>query len=270
MIEALRTRGIRVVDKIIISHSDSDHLSGVLSILADKDIVVRELYLNADAEKQTKAWRRVIVAVRDARLRTPALRVRLGVTSDDSLGCGDLDLEVLAPTPMLAMGGPGSSDLDERRIRANTTSIVVRVKYGDIPLVLFCGDLDGIGLSHLLSEHPHLDAKVLVFPHHGGRPGGHVVLSAFSAYFVVKHWKDAEFDAATGVNHERTEIRNEAGEPVPADLWTGCYTPRELRLLCEIHDLRVDAVSSVEPGAYAIAPPTADSPEFLLLATRIH
>ena len=54
------------------------------------------------------------------------------------------------------------------------------------------------------------------------------------------------------------------------DLWTGCYTPRELRLLCEAHGLRVDAVSSVEPGAYSLAPPTADSPEFLLLATRIH
>ena len=95
-------------------------------------------------------------------------------------------------------------------------------------------------------------------------------VTAFSSYFVVKHWQGAEFDAATGVNHERTEIRNEAGEAVMTDLWTGCYTPRELRLLSEANGLRVDSLSSVEPGAYALAPPTVESAEFLLLATRIH
>jgi SAM-dependent methyltransferase len=100
--------------------------------------------------------------------------------------------------------------------------------------------------------------------------GGQLALTAFNAYFVVRHWEGAEFDAETGVNHERTEIRNEAGEAVTTDLWTGCYTPRELRLLSEVHGLRVDSISSVEPGAYAFAAPSADSPEFLLLATRIH
>jgi SAM-dependent methyltransferase len=100
------------------------------------------------------------------------------------------------------------------------------------------------------------------------RPGGRLALSAFSSYFVVKHWSETEFDADTGINHERTEIRDEAGTPVETDLWTGCYTPRELRLLCAAHGLDVDSISSVEPGAYGLAAPTVDSPEFLLLARR--
>jgi SAM-dependent methyltransferase len=100
------------------------------------------------------------------------------------------------------------------------------------------------------------------------RPGGHLALSAFNAYFVMKHWEGADFDAATGVNHERTDIRSETGVVVEADLWTGCYTPRELRLLCAAHGLTVDAISSVEPGAYGLTAPTADTPELLLLATR--
>jgi SAM-dependent methyltransferase len=100
------------------------------------------------------------------------------------------------------------------------------------------------------------------------KPGGRLALSAFSSYFVIKHWEEAEFDAATRVNHERTEITNEAGEVATVDLWTGCYTPRELHLMSEACGLCVDSINSVEPGAYAIAPPTADSPEFLLLATR--
>jgi SAM-dependent methyltransferase len=103
------------------------------------------------------------------------------------------------------------------------------------------------------------------------RPGGRLALSAFSSYFVVRHWGDdpsAEFDAATGVNHERTEIRDEAGTVAETELWTGCYTPRELRLLCGANGLRVDSISSVEPGAYGLAPATVESPEYLLLATR--
>lgn len=100
------------------------------------------------------------------------------------------------------------------------------------------------------------------------RLGGRLALSAFSSYFVVKHWEGADFDAATGVNHEQTEVRDAAGTAKPAEMWTGCYTPRELRLLCAANGLRVDSISSVEPGAYGLASPTVDTPEFLVLATR--
>lgn len=100
------------------------------------------------------------------------------------------------------------------------------------------------------------------------RPGGRAALSAFSSYFVVRHWEGADFDADTGVNHERTEIRSETGEIAEVDLWTGCYTPRELRLLLRANGLEVDRISSVEPGAYGDEPPTADTAEFLVIATR--
>jgi len=100
------------------------------------------------------------------------------------------------------------------------------------------------------------------------RSGGRVALSAFNAYFVVTYQTDATFDAATGINHERTEVRDESGRIAEVDLWTGCYTPRELRLLCAACGLSVDAIAGVEPGAYGDAPPTVDLPEFLVLATR--
>jgi SAM-dependent methyltransferase len=100
------------------------------------------------------------------------------------------------------------------------------------------------------------------------RPGGRLALSAFSSYFVVKHWDGADFDADTGVNHEHTEIRNVAGDAVMTDLWTGCYTPRELRLIAAAHGLVVESISSVEPGAYRFEAPTIDTAEFLMLARR--
>src|SRR4029077_1433967 len=65
------------------------------------------------------------------------------------------------------------------------------------------------------------------------RPGGRLALSAFNAYFAVKYHEAATFDADSGVSHERTAVRNEQGQAQEIDLWTGCYTPRELRLLME-------------------------------------
>jgi cyclopropane fatty-acyl-phospholipid synthase-like methyltransferase len=100
------------------------------------------------------------------------------------------------------------------------------------------------------------------------RPGGRLALSAFSSYFAVRYHEAAEFDADTGVSHERTEIRSEAGAVREVSLWTGCYTPRELRLLAGASGLRVDRISSVEPGAYGNDAPSTESPEFLVLATR--
>jgi cyclopropane fatty-acyl-phospholipid synthase-like methyltransferase len=103
-------------------------------------------------------------------------------------------------------------------------------------------------------------------------PGGRLALSAFNAYYAVKYFatpeNGAEFDADTGVNHERTEVRDEHGTPMPAELWTGCYTPRELRLLCAQAGLHVDTVHSVEPGAYRAAAPTTESAEYLVIAHR--
>ena len=55
----------------------------------------------------------------------------------------------------------------------------------------------------------------------------------------------------------------------PAELWTACYTPRELRLLARLTGLRVDAVWGVTPGDYSPRPPSTETPEHLLVATKV-
>ena len=123
------------------------------------------------------------------------------------------------------------------------------------------------GAFGLMTADGH-DETVIAGMARAVRPGGRLALSAFSSYFVMKHWEGADFDADLGVNHERTEIRNDAGESIETSLWTGCYTPRELRLLCAAHGLGVESISSVEPGSYGSDPPTSETAEFLLLARR--
>jgi SAM-dependent methyltransferase len=101
------------------------------------------------------------------------------------------------------------------------------------------------------------------------RPGGVVAVSAFSAYFQVRFLEPTDaFDADRGVNHERTALRSEEGTEADYDLWTSCFTPRELRLLAAASGLEVEQLWSVTPGAYARRPPDLDHPEFLLVARR--
>jgi hypothetical protein len=99
------------------------------------------------------------------------------------------------------------------------------------------------------------------------RPGGRLALSAFSTAFAVRFLEDGEtFDPATGVLHERSVVRDPEGKEREFDLWTTCWTPRELELLAASAGLDVDAVYGVSPGRYRAQPPALDQPELLLIA----
>ena len=101
------------------------------------------------------------------------------------------------------------------------------------------------------------------------RPGGRLAVSAFSAYFQVRWLEETDtFDADAGVNHERTTLRSPTGAEAVHDLWTTCFTPRELRLLASRAGLVVRDVWSVTPGDYARRRPDLDHPEFLVVAVR--
>lgn len=100
------------------------------------------------------------------------------------------------------------------------------------------------------------------------RPGGVLALSAFNAYFAVKYHEGADFDADRGISHELTEIRSDDQEVRTVDLWTGCYTPRELRLLLGAEGFTVESLYSVEPGKYRPEPPSVETPEYLVLARK--
>jgi SAM-dependent methyltransferase len=114
------------------------------------------------------------------------------------------------------------------------------------------------------------EGAVLVEMARAVRPEGRVAVSAFSAYFALRYLEQSDdFDAASGVNHERTAVRNEAGESREFDLWTTCFTPRELRLLASAAGLSVDTLWSVGPGDYGCRQPDLDHPEWLLVASVV-
>jgi SAM-dependent methyltransferase len=101
------------------------------------------------------------------------------------------------------------------------------------------------------------------------RPRGAIAVSAFHAPFAIRHLEDGEtFDPATSVLHERATLRDEQGDEREFDLWTTCFTARELALLAASADLTDVTIHGVTPGGYRSAAPDLDAPELLLLARR--
>lgn len=104
------------------------------------------------------------------------------------------------------------------------------------------------------------------------RPGGHLVLSAFSSYFQVTYQVGSDgggdFDVDAGVMHEKTQVKDGAGVDLDADLWTTGFTPRELRFVARLAGLEPEHVWSVDPGDYARRTPDLDHAEFLLVARK--
>jgi len=104
------------------------------------------------------------------------------------------------------------------------------------------------------------------------REGGRVGVSAFSSYFQVRHLEPDDlpgFDVMRGMNHEVTEVRDPQGLAQVVDLWTTCFTPRELGLIADRAGLTSEAIYSVYSGErYTRLVPNLDDPEFFLVSTK--
>jgi len=119
------------------------------------------------------------------------------------------------------------------------------------------------------AHHLDPDRDVLAGMARAVKPGGYVLFTAFNAYLQVANLVEGnDFDASSGCHRETTEVRSPSGERREVDLWTTCFTPRELRLLCEVVGLEVMSITAAEPGRWESRPADTESPEHLVLARR--
>ena len=151
LLEFILENEIKVVEEIVISHADTDHLKGVQTLLDYDDIDVRCVRLNSDAAKDTQQWDGVLYSLQD-RERSGSITFEVQLVEGLLIQFFDSDVEVLAPGRYLAGKGPGSQDSNGRRITTNTISAIVRVKTSD-QSVLFTGDIDELGLQHVLEAN---------------------------------------------------------------------------------------------------------------------
>lgn len=155
---------------------------------------------------------------------------------------------------------------------AQRESLAVEFRVEDVRTLDYDGEFDAVvclcqgGFGLLGGED---DAGIIGRLTRALEPGGRLALTAFSSYFALRYVEpDETFDARTGVLHERTTVRNGTGAERDFDLWTTCFTARELSLLAAAAGLVDISVHSVAPGAYGRCPVVLDRPELLLLARR--
>ena len=159
MMPYLKHEGVSYLDAVIVTHPDSDHISGILEMLGQAEtsgITVGCLYLPDVAEAgRNEEYRALESAARNAGV---AVRY-LGV--GDTLQCGKVMLTCIHP------------EKGWNETEPNAYSTVLYLEYGDFT-ALFTGDLEGDG-EKLVRERLNklsVSAKgitLLKVAHHGSR-----------------------------------------------------------------------------------------------------
>ena len=172
LMEFLHEQNVTHVDVLLISHADQDHLGALAQLIASRKVTVGRIALNSDAEKRSATWDDVLYELDQAALRKE-IRFDVALVPADGpiFDRGSVSAEVLGPSRYLAGKGPGGRDRDGRKITTNSISAVVRLTVTGKQMVLLPGDIDEIGVDDLLAHNETANAAILVFPHHGGRPG---------------------------------------------------------------------------------------------------
>lgn len=101
------------------------------------------------------------------------------------------------------------------------------------------------------------------------RPGGRLVLTAFSLVFAARFMDPGDaIDVTRGLHHHRAEVVGPDAERRTYDLWTVAYSVPHLSDLLGGHGFRMLGAAGAEPGGYtATRPPATTDPEILVWAT---
>lgn len=139
----------RDIDYLLITHPDSDHVSGFVSVLTRYQV---DRVIRTENESDTATWRSLETAI--AEEQAEVSYASRGQQYD--LG-GGVVLEILFP------------DVDTTEMESNMASIVARLSYGDTSFMLTGDAPKSIEEYLVLIEGEHLKSDVLKAGHHGSR-----------------------------------------------------------------------------------------------------
>lgn len=153
VIPFLRFAGIGVLDAVVVTHTDADHVGGAIALL--QEMAVRRLLTNGvrDDTMSARLLRRVAAA-----RGIPEVVLASGMRLAGEPG---LEIDVLHPPPGFV---PGTAP------ESNDNSLVLKVTKGSVS-VLLTADIEEAGLPWLMREGEALPSTVMKVPHHGSRLG---------------------------------------------------------------------------------------------------
>ena len=166
LIETLEVLGINVIDHILISHADIDHVGGLPTLLGK--IRVRNVYINPDASKRGTRWAEIRAALALHNKLGTKIHRALGAEVSKEIHSGQVEIEILAPSLEEGLSGASGEDRKRRKLESNSVSAVIGLMHDSHRVALLPGDLDERGLDNLLMDQSNIEASILIFPHHGG------------------------------------------------------------------------------------------------------
>jgi competence protein ComEC len=147
VIQYLRDAGVDDIDVLVASHTDADHIGGLIAVLQAADIPVEAVVVNGYSAT-TDAWADFLAAA-SARGLTPTV-----AQFPQTFQWGEMSVQVLNPVGGLANPDP------------NDVSLVLRIQHGEIGY-LFPGDIDSTIEGQVLARGTPVAAQVLKVAHHG-------------------------------------------------------------------------------------------------------
>ncbi len=147
VVAVLKNLGISSVDVLLASHADSDHIGGLITVLADQSIAVQRVLYNG-YPGTTATWGTFATAVADRGLALEPAQF------PGTLQLGQMTVWVMNP----------ASGLDSPE--TNDASLVMMVTYGSRRF-LFTGDIDTTIEATVMARGTPLAADILKVAHHG-------------------------------------------------------------------------------------------------------
>ncbi len=141
----LKSKGIKVIDKLILTHADQDHVGGALAIA--EALEVQEILIPFEQRKEFLETDIIKEAIND---QIPIKEVQAGMR----WSTGDANFTIISPL----------DKVEEK----NESSVVIKAHINQIDW-LFVGDLGEPGESILLENKTELKADILKVGHHGSR-----------------------------------------------------------------------------------------------------
>lgn len=152
LLSYLREKGVENIDVLVATHSDMDHLGGLIGFLKARRIPVKSVLYNGYYVEQP-SWQGFIEAVNTRGLElTPA-------QYPQTFTWGDATAKILNPIP-----GLPTPMVDEKAI--NDASMVILLDYKDVEF-LFTADATASTEAEMMAKGLPLQADILKAGHHG-------------------------------------------------------------------------------------------------------
>ena len=170
VVRHLQTSSVNRLQTLLLSHADSDHIGGAITLLLDAEIKIEEVLVNSDASKPSAVFMQLCVALADANHRA-GTRIDRRVVTSTRIERDGAQIEVLHPPDRWVLSRKLAKTDTGKTPTTNSLSAAIRVSRGQNSSVLLGGDIDFGCLDEWKVKGIQPSACVLVFPHHGGLPG---------------------------------------------------------------------------------------------------